>query len=92
VNKPKVDAPATAAVISAEPQMRNMKKEVTRFVPTTLRVQRVPPQPVVAKPKQTSAIPNRNVVGSISSSGMSSQVKSADEACEEFLKEIEGLL
>lgn len=77
---------SSMATISAEPQMRNLKKEVTRFVPTSLHVRRpdtTKPKPLVpstftfAKPRAPAA----NRVG-----------KSADQACDEFLKEINDLL
>ncbi|KAI6223656.1 hypothetical protein M3Y99_01440000 [Aphelenchoides fujianensis] len=75
------------AVISAEPQMRNLTKEATRFMPTALQVTR----PSTSKPKAplpTSTIaPNRPAAKSEAPKGG----MSADDKCDEFLREIQDL-
>ncbi|KAI6223073.1 hypothetical protein M3Y99_01464400 [Aphelenchoides fujianensis] len=75
------------AVISAEPQMRNLTKEATRFMPTALQVTR----PSTSKPKAplpSSTIPaNRPAVKSEAPKGG----MSADDKCDEFLREIQDL-
>ncbi|KAI6237252.1 hypothetical protein M3Y95_00245600 [Aphelenchoides besseyi] len=77
---------ATAAtVISAEPQMRNLKKEATRFMPTALQVTR----PSTTKPK--AFIPNSLVPNRLTTKSTAKPSKSADEACDEFLREIQDL-
>ncbi|CAD5225167.1 unnamed protein product [Bursaphelenchus okinawaensis] len=84
-------APPTAsgeAVISAAPQMRNFKKETTKFVPAALQVRRpatqFKPKPIsrkpVGKPRQQQADTAPAVAGS------------ADKACDDFLREISDLL
>lgn len=44
-----MDAKPPSVVISAQPQLRNMTAEVTKFMPTSLRVRR--DQPKSGKPK-----------------------------------------
>ncbi|KAK0419823.1 hypothetical protein QR680_014345 [Steinernema hermaphroditum] len=68
------------ATISAEPSLRNLRQEATLFVPTSVRVRRVPnkaqkPPP----PKHPVRVPQP-------------QGKSVDEAYGDFMKEMEGLL
>uniref|UniRef100_A0A8C2E781 WW domain binding protein 11 n=1 Tax=Cyprinus carpio TaxID=7962 RepID=A0A8C2E781_CYPCA len=78
-----------SATISAKPQIINPKTEVTRFVPTALRVRRdrapgrrdeEPPKPAaVAKPSQPpGAAP--------------SGIKTKDQMYEAFMREMQGLL
>uniref|UniRef100_A0A915E1I1 WW domain-binding protein 11 n=1 Tax=Ditylenchus dipsaci TaxID=166011 RepID=A0A915E1I1_9BILA len=72
-------------IISAAPQMRNLKRETTRFVPTALRVSR-PAPPVVKAMSGGTIIPNKK-----NNSGQAKQnpaaAKSTDQAYDEFLKE-----
>lgn len=89
VVKPSVDS-AQSTIISAEPQMRNLKREATRFVPSTLRVPR--PQPTSIGPKIPSiAAPGTQIIPKKKKLNRQTG-KSVDEACDEFLKEIGGLL
>ena len=44
-----VDSKSAGPVISAQPQLRNMTAEITKFMPTSLRVRR--DQPKSSKPK-----------------------------------------
>uniref|UniRef100_A0A914MAM1 WW domain-binding protein 11 n=1 Tax=Meloidogyne incognita TaxID=6306 RepID=A0A914MAM1_MELIC len=106
VVKHKTDAPPSnvETTITAGPQMRNVTKETTRFVPTAVKIQR-PVVPTVIGPK----IPTSSVAGPTKLLPRSSQIKptqkqttavnsaidatkSVDEACDDFLKELEGLL
>ncbi|XP_045451071.1 WW domain-binding protein 11 [Melitaea cinxia] len=68
------------ATISAKPQIRNLSADVTRFVPSALRVKREDKR---AKPDLKSALPRP-----------SEQPKqpSKDDAYMQFMKEMEGLL
>ncbi|TMS39067.1 hypothetical protein L596_005653 [Steinernema carpocapsae] len=66
------------ATISAGPQMRDMRGEATRFVPTTLRVNR----------QKSKAVPPRLPP----KPAASSEGKSTDEAYADFMKEIEGFM
>ena len=92
-------ANAAAAVIIAEPQMRNLKKETTRFTPTSLQVSR--PSPAIgAAAKHGPVLPGAFPAPSLPSRFTTTNkpkkakapAKSADEACEEFLREISDLL
>lgn len=70
--------------------MRNLKREATRFVPSTLRVPR--PQPSSIGPKIPSiAAPGTQIIPKKKKLNRQTG-KSVDEACDEFLKEIGGLL
>ncbi|KAI1712709.1 hypothetical protein DdX_09331 [Ditylenchus destructor] len=84
---PLPDEPNTAAVISAGPQ-----KETTKFVPTSLRV----PRPNAAQSSRKApthhgaAMISANIKAKASSAAATG--KSTDEACDDFLREIQGLL
>lgn len=75
------------ATISAKPQINNPKAEVTRFVPTALRVrrenkgitqQRKPEEPVTPAPKVAPKA--------------GTQMPTKDDMYEAFMKEMENLL
>lgn len=94
VNKPSVEVP-TPAVISAEPALRNMKKEATRFVPTALRVQRAGPATATShRPigPNLSGIHKPSRPAPPKAKPAAQPMKSTDEACEDFLREIADLL
>ncbi|KAG8436107.1 hypothetical protein GDO86_007279 [Hymenochirus boettgeri] len=81
------------ATISAKPQITNPKAEVTRFVPTALRVRRENKgSSVVSAPKK----PEEDLVRPVSKSGpkpgVPMQVQTKDDMYEAFMKEMEGLL
>jgi hypothetical protein len=67
--------------------MRNIKKETTRFVPTALHVTR--PDSSKPKPMVPNAV-SRPVVKP-KAAPANKGGKSADQACDEFLKELDGL-
>uniref|UniRef100_A0A1I7RSQ0 EKA-like protein n=1 Tax=Bursaphelenchus xylophilus TaxID=6326 RepID=A0A1I7RSQ0_BURXY len=75
-------------VISAAPQMRNFKKETTKFVPAALQVRRPATQP---KSKPISRTPIGQSGGQIIAAPAVGG-KSADQTCDEFLREISDLL
>lgn len=77
---------SAVATISAEPQMRNLKKEATRFVPTALHVNK----PGTAKPKPL--VPNvvSRTTAKPAPKPTTSTGKSADKV-DDFLKEISDL-
>ncbi|NP_001079964.1 uncharacterized protein LOC379655 [Xenopus laevis] len=81
------------ATISAKPQITNPKAEVTRFVPTALRVRRENKGSVAAS---TPKKPEEEVVRPVSKAGPKTgahiQVKTKDDMYEAFMKEMEGLL
>lgn len=78
------------AIISAQPQLRNMTAEVTKFMPTSLRVRRDQPKGVKpAKPKAPGMMQPRQVVtqrAKIPARGMQG------DAYDAFMKEMEGLI
>uniref|UniRef100_A0A3B4A5I0 WW domain binding protein 11 n=1 Tax=Periophthalmus magnuspinnatus TaxID=409849 RepID=A0A3B4A5I0_9GOBI len=79
------DAPQTAT-ISAKPQIINPKAEVTRFVPTALRVRRDKIGPGAgAGPVDKGP---GGMVGAVAPPNM----KTKDQVYEAFMREMEGLL
>lgn len=74
------------AIISAEPQLRNTQAEVTKFMPTSLRVRR--DQPRAAKPKPTQSVPIRRLK---TGQAIANSV-TKDDAYAQFMKEMEGLM
>ncbi|XP_047026929.1 WW domain-binding protein 11 [Helicoverpa zea] len=70
------------ATISAKPQIRNLSADVTRFVPSALRVKREDKKP---KPGIKSGAIQRPA-------DIPKQVPSKDDAYMQFMKEMEGLL
>ncbi|KAJ0178421.1 hypothetical protein K1T71_006244 [Dendrolimus kikuchii] len=76
----KKDGPQ-GATISAKPQIRNLSADVTRFVPSALRVKR---EDKKAKPG-VRVLPQR-------SADLPKQVPTKDDAYTQFMKEMEGLL
>ncbi|XP_028178036.1 WW domain-binding protein 11 [Ostrinia furnacalis] len=77
---PKKDGPQ-GATISAKPQIRNLSADVTRFVPSALRVKR---EDKKSKPTKTGAL--------LRPTEMPKQAPSKDDAYMQFMKEMEGLL
>uniref|UniRef100_A0A8C5DT27 Wbp11/ELF5/Saf1 N-terminal domain-containing protein n=1 Tax=Gouania willdenowi TaxID=441366 RepID=A0A8C5DT27_GOUWI len=72
-------AGAGGATISAKPQIINPKTEVTRFVPTALRVRRDKSGPIRNNPSQMGAVTQPSM-------------KTKDQVYEAFMREMEGLL
>ncbi|XP_026736433.1 WW domain-binding protein 11 [Trichoplusia ni] len=70
------------ATISAKPQIRNLSADVTRFVPSALRVKR---EDKKAKPGIKSGLVQRPA-------DIPKQAPSKDDAYMQFMKEMEGLL
>lgn len=92
------------ATISAKPQIINPKAEVTRFVPTALRVRRdrIGPQGGMPTEKRgrreeerlghgPKAIPSAHL-GQPGSSSVLPSMKTKDQVYEAFMREMEGLL
>ncbi|KAI6658965.1 hypothetical protein LOD99_14641 [Oopsacas minuta] len=83
------------SVISAKPQLRNTYAEVTKFVPTTIRVRREGTLSKSNTPTQ-SRLPSR--ISSQQSYGLTYKekqrppVRTQDEAYTDFMKEMESLL
>ncbi|KAL0822707.1 hypothetical protein ABMA28_004726 [Loxostege sticticalis] len=77
---PKKDGPQ-GATISAKPQIRNLSADVTRFVPSALRVKR---EDKKSKPAKNGSIHRP--------AELPKQAPSKDDAYMQFMKEMEGLL
>ncbi|XP_072889857.1 WW domain-binding protein 11 [Hemitrygon akajei] len=95
IQRPKMDENITTiekkaiATISAKPQITNPKAEITRFVPTALRVKRESKsQAPLKKGEEEVVAPTKPVPKA--SPAVSIQTK--DDIYESFMKEMEGLL
>ena len=77
-----------SATISAQPQIRNIQAEVTKFMPTSLKVRRDQPKAARKKFHKVQDVPNTN------SQYTSSKVMQHEtsDAYETFMKEMDGLL
>lgn len=85
------------AIISAQPQLRNIQAEVTRFMPTSLRVRREVPKPAASKVKAVKPLGQTGgVSGGVVSSGRSTERGRGGgiqgDAYNSFMKEMEGFL
>lgn len=76
------------AVISAQPQLRNMTAEVTKFMPTSLRVRRDHPKVNKPKMKLGQQEPTQQISGR--SQGVGSGMQG--DAYDTFMHEMQGLL
>lgn len=81
--------PPGGATISAKPQIINPKTEVTRFVPTALRVRRDrPPGRRDEEPPKPAAAPKPSVPPGAAPPGL----RTKDQMYEAFMREMQGLL
>ncbi|OWA52155.1 putative WW domain-binding protein 11 [Hypsibius exemplaris] len=76
-------------MIQAKPQLRNLTAEVTRFIPTSVKVKRE--EIAKPKPKPVAMGPNTELIPHRPAAQQQSK-GSTDEAYDAFLKEMEGLL
>lgn len=81
-----------APVISAQPQLRNVQAEVTKFMPTSLRVRRDQPKAVKAKMRTNLSNEGLATKGSSGSSSSSGRSLVQGDAYETFMAEMQGLL
>ncbi|KAK3925665.1 Protein EARLY FLOWERING 5 [Frankliniella fusca] len=84
------EAKKGGATIEAKPQIRNLSADVTRFLPTALRVKRD------ERPNKTHRIPS-DIRGDIAmarqqAQGLQQQGVTKDDAYQQFMREMEGLL
>ncbi|XP_064425380.1 WW domain-binding protein 11 [Latimeria chalumnae] len=103
IQRPKADESSATiekkatATISAKPQITNPKAEVTRFVPTALRVRRENKGPVAAAAKKvdedaaSAVAANKPVPAKCPPSSLVA-MQTKDDVYEAFMKEMEGLL
>jgi WW domain-binding protein 11 len=84
------------AIISAQPQLRNMTAEVTKFMPTSLRVRRDQPKGTkVMKPKAAPGLVQPRQVAATQQKLAQQQrlnIPSRGDAYDAFMKEMEGLI
>lgn len=73
------------AIITAEPKLRDLTKEVTKFIPTALRVQR-------NKTRPKRPVSKYNMMGVQIESAQRKEAKDTDEAYADFMKEMSSLL
>ena len=88
-------APVPANVISAKPQLRNTYAEVTKLVPTAIRVRREGFGPKPAPPSQPllpGRVPSQHSYGLTYKETQKPHVRTQDEAYTDFMKEMESLL
>uniref|UniRef100_A0A2K5YMB4 WW domain binding protein 11 n=1 Tax=Mandrillus leucophaeus TaxID=9568 RepID=A0A2K5YMB4_MANLE len=101
IQRPKVDDTSAATIekkatttISAKPQITNPKAEITRFVPTALRVCRENKRATAAsqrKLEDNSPVPLAKAAPK-SGPSVPVSVQTKDDVYEAFMKEMEGLL
>uniref|UniRef100_A0A7N4UXR2 WW domain binding protein 11 n=1 Tax=Sarcophilus harrisii TaxID=9305 RepID=A0A7N4UXR2_SARHA len=101
IQRPKVDDTSAAtiekkatATISAKPQITNPKAEITRFVPTALRVRRENKGATAAPQRKSEEDSTMPLAKAVPKSGPSApvSVQTKDDVYEAFMKEMEGLL
>ncbi|KAM6145813.1 WW domain-binding protein 11 isoform 1-T1 [Phoenicopterus ruber ruber] len=101
IQRPKADDTSAAtiekkatATISAKPQITNPKAEITRFVPTALRVRRENKGASAASQRKQDDEPALQLTKAAPKAGSSApiSVQTKDDVYEAFMKEMEGLL
>ena len=85
------------AIISAQPQLRNIQAEVTKFMPTSLRVRREVPKPSGSKVKAVKPLGQTGGISGAVASGARNTEKGRGsgiqgDAYNAFMKEMEGFL
>lgn len=80
------------ATISATPKLRNMKAEVTKFMPTSLRVRRDNPKSVKAKMKAAASLSSTTASKADVQVPAASKSMAQGDAYDAFMKEMSGLL
>ena len=81
-----------SATISATPKLRNMKAEVTKFMPTSLRVRRDNPKSVKAKMKGAASLGSTTTTKTDTQTPAASKSMAQGDAYDAFMKEMSGLL
>ncbi|XP_042324720.1 WW domain-binding protein 11 isoform X2 [Sceloporus undulatus] len=101
IQRPKADDTSAAtiekkatATISAKPQITNPKAEITRFVPTALRVRRENKGTAASTQRKPDDEPSVQITKTTPKVGSSApvSVQTKDDVYEAFMKEMEGLL
>lgn len=83
----------TGSVIEAKPQMRNLMSDVTRFVPTNVKVKRGPDGSLPANPAKRQVDPMREVFAKHAQAGQPVQQQPPkDDAYAQFMAEMEKMM
>lgn len=82
------DVPKQGATISAKPQIRNLSADVTRFVPSTLRVKREDKRQKPSRAALVNEMKQKEMMALHIPSGQPTK----DDAYMQFMKEMQGLL
>lgn len=77
-----------APIISAEPQLRNIRAELTRFVPTAVKIRRNPSSTKSKAPPKVN-LPNTNEIKPLQKQN---QGPTKDDVYASFMKEMTGFL
>lgn len=80
-----------ATTIEAKPQIRNLSADVTRFLPTALRVKRDEKMPV-RTPRAPELRPEMLAAARHHHQGPVPPGRTKDDAYQQFMREMEGLL
>ncbi|XP_055334845.1 WW domain-binding protein 11-like [Paramacrobiotus metropolitanus] len=89
-NQP-VPTPESKTTIAAKPQLRNTMAEVTRLVPTAVKVKRE--EQIKPKPKPAGSLgPNVELIPHRPAGSNEKPKGSTDQAYDDFMKEMQGLL
>ena len=83
----RLDGGKTGATITAKPQIRNLSADVTRFVPSTLRVKREDKKSKPSKVALMNEFRQRDVI-----THTAQKQPTKDDAYSQFMKEMQGLL
>lgn len=91
INRPKSqdEEKKNMTTIEAKPQIRNLSADVTRFMPTSLRIKR---ESKTKAPSQKMISGLRNDEAMVTSMKAPTAVPTKDDAYEQFMKEMEGLI
>lgn len=76
------------ATITAKPQIRNLNADVTRFVPSTLRVKREDRKPKQASKTLVHELKQKEMMATLNVGRQPTK----DDAYMQFMKEMQGLL
>jgi WW domain-binding protein 11 len=93
VKNPEVETPPQeSAIISAEPQLRNTRAEITKFMPTSLRVRRENPKNLKPKIKPQNPPLGGSTMSQPKVSTKQGPLMAQGDAYEAFMREMSGLL
>jgi WW domain-binding protein 11 len=86
------DSGKSSTTIEAKPQIRNLAADITRFLPTSLRVKRLDDKKKPSVPIPAVRIPERISIDPPPIIKPMQQLKTKDDAYLQFMQEMQGLL